>query len=503
MAKKKYVEYFKKKFKTIEVPFDELMGEQFSDYTQFMLILSVKKIFAKEVVIDRVTTSNNDILNRLSKDEIESFLYTYASIKMSLDNNQYSKDNLLEEFINDINLLFSEELLKNILEYVSENDHTKIVVSKKRPKYHDAGKTFGTPEFNALYTVTMIIRFIVPLVTHCAKLYNIPHAQEFIFDVFMQANKITAAYTHIDPISKLHSYLKSSLDKTESNFKIWDKLSITSVTSTSTNDLILSNIITTILIKFDFMEEESDSNVIKLCDTVIRQEIYNWCFKKPFPLYMKELSEVEGASGDDDTIISEADMFETQNRPEIDTFDLMAIKIGIDDTIQKIRLREGLSYSVQEFEYYKDRLITHDYQKVVIFEMFNSYFGGSLFMNSVPHYDWVKLVILAKKKLEQLGLKEISLFLSAERDSFVVNRRLSPTFEESIYSHEKYHYLRNTKYKMVKSYFDNKKFIKHTIMLLCNNVFKIHEFNNELNGVEISLTGDVIRDKILDYYCVL
>ena len=497
---KVYKEYFKRELKILTINFGEYMGPEYSEYEHFILSLAVKKVYAKEAILDKIIKTSNDILNLMDSDELESFIYSYLAIKMSIDNNTYNKDDILTDLLNDINDLFTESLLTIIHKYVEKNDHTTIYTSSKK---HDSGKTFDSEHFFALLMVTMMIRLIVPLTTHCSKIYNIPNAQSFIFDVFMHTNRITTKFLGIDPVSKLHSYLATSVAKTESKTVIWDKLSINSVTTISTSDVILNNIITTILIKFDFMSEDSDSNVIKLCDSVIRQEIFKWCFKKQYNYYMKELSDVEGAAGDDDTIISEADMFEAHNRPDIDEFDLLAIKISIPDTIQKIKIREKLNFTLEEYNYYKDTLITHEYQMVVIMEMFSDYFGGTQFMNSIPHIEWVKLVILAKKKLERMGLIEISNYLSAVRENFIVNRRLSPSFEKSIYDHEKYKFLREEKFKYVQSYFDNKKFIKHTIMMLCNNSFISNGFNDPYKGIEIVYSGERIRDKVLDYYSMI
>lgn len=491
MPRKKLIEYFKPYAKNIIIPFEEYYGLKFEDYDEFVLSIASKKTYSK--ISDLIIKENNIILNK-DEEVANVFLYQYFSLKYAIDKNQYKEKDPNNFIYDTISTLFTPKLVKIIVDYVESNYITNVDADIDETKNRfDPGTTFKDRHYKMLYQISSMSRLIIPLMTHYIYSYNLPDPNKFIMDFFMSLFKLVESGTDINIYAKLYLFVLKSINKTlYTDAVMWDRLKILGVTPQNSCEETMNKLITNVIPKYVF-----DKNIMKFNSVVVRKTIMSYVLRKKDPFTVFNLTNSDGQATDDDSIMSEIDIFESYNSQRDESL-LLFRKFCTPRDVEIIRKREGVIITEEQINFYLNSKRYHEFQKTVICSVFSRHFSGvENIIGGCRKIDWIKLIIITKTMLERLGLNLLSEFLSAERQQYSY-KRISKSLDNMINEDPTYKNLVENKYEFISGIFEKKNFIKNMIIILINNTYTYNSFNNPLNGKyiekdEIKIVKEVIQ----------
>lgn len=496
MAKKKLIEYFQPYSKNIIIPFESYYGLQFEDYNEFFLSIASKKTYSK---ISALIIKENNIILNLNDDIANEFLYKYFTLKYSIDNGE-AKTKTPETFIVEmITSLFTPSLVKLIVDYVDSKYNTDIDQNIDLTKHkYDVGTTFLDRHYKMLYQVSCMSRLIIPLLTHYIYNERSLDTNKFIMDTFGSLFKIVETGTDIDIYAKLHLFVSRAIQRTlYTDAVMWDRLRILGVTPEIVCEDTMNKLITNVIPKYSF-----DMNIMNLNTVVIRKSVMSYTLRKRDPYTLYSLSSNDGQASDEDSIISETEIFDSYNTQRDESIILFR-KFGTGRDIDIIQKREAVLITPEEIEFYSRSKRYHEFQKTAICFVFSRYFSGvENIIGGCRKEDWIRLIIILKKMLERMGLNYLSDFISAERQQYSY-KRISKFLDNTINDDPLYKEIIEKRYKSIGGIFEKKNFIKAMIVILINNTYTYNSFGDTRNGWYIEKNELKIVKEVLTFFNTL
>jgi len=494
MPKKPKIKYFKTYLKNVIVPFEEYFDDQnAADYDEFFMSISCKKTYSK--IAEIICKENNIVLNT-NVELSDRFITSYFPIKYSIDRGEYDKKKP-EVFINDmISILFTTDFIEMLRKYVETNYKTNVDKTMDFEKHkYDKGTTFTDKHYKILYLISVMSRLIIPLTTHYVYKVNPVDINGFIMNVFISLFKLAELGSNTNIYQKLHLFVQRAIKKTEyTDAVMWERLKILGTTPENVIEDTMNKLITNVIPKYDF-----DQNIMNLNTVVIRKSVMSYTLRKKDPYTIFSLSSTEGHSTDDDSILTEVEIFDSYNTQR-DEAVMIFRKYGTSRDINIIAAREGVVITQEEIDFYKDKVRYHDLQKTAIYYVFSKYFSGiENIIGGCKAEDWIKLIIIIKKMLERMGLKYLSEFISGERGEFSY-KRLSKYMDNRINEDPLYKELMDKKYKSVQGIIEKRNPIKNMIISIFNNTYKYSSYGNPLNGQYIEKDEERIVREVLNFF---
>lgn len=495
MAKNPKVQYFRTYLKNVIVQFEDYFDDKnASDYDEFFMSIACKKTYSK--IADMICKENNIVLNR-DLELSDRFITTYFTIKYSIDRGEYDKKST-DTFINDlITLLFPTDFISMLRKYIEDNYKTNVDETTDLEHHrYDKGTTFQDRHYKILYLISTMSRLIIPITTHY--IYNrkdLSDINGFIMNVFQALFKLAETGTNIDVYAKLHLFVQRAINKTTyTDAVMWDRLKILGTTPDGVIEDTMNKLITNVIPKYDF-----DQNIMNLNTVVIRKSVMSYTLRKKDPYTIFSLSSTEGHSTDDDSILTEVEIFDSYNTQR-DEATMIFRKFGTSRDIDIIAKREGVIISQDEIDFYKNNKRYHDLQKTAIYYVFSKYFSGiENIIGGCRSEDWIKLIIILKKILGRMGLNYLSEFISGEKIEFSY-KRLSKYMDNLINEDPMYKNLMEKKYKSVQGIIEKRNPIKNMIISIFNNTYKYSSYNNPLNGQYIEKDEEKIIKEVLNFF---
>jgi hypothetical protein len=426
---------------------------------------------------------------------------------MAIDNNKYI-NRTPDAFIYDlITQLFDDSMMKVIREYVDSKYKLSIDdnlnMSKRR---YNLGTTFLDRHYKILYQVSCMSKLIIPLITHYIFSYpelNVNNKQitiktnHFIMEAFSKLFDCAQSDSvYIDIYQKLHSYVQKAVQNTlYTDAVMWDRLMILGVTPAIAIEDTMEKLITNVLPKYSF-----DQNIMNLNTVVIRKSIMSYTLRKKDPYTIYSLTDNDGQASDDDSVVFETEFFDSYNTQRDESVILFR-RFGTRHDINIIQQREGIIIdNIDEINFYKANKLYHEFQKSAVCFAFSRYFGGvDNIISGCDKNDWVRLVLILKKSMENLGLNYLSDFLTSNRDSYSY-KRISRYINNYIDENEKYKQIVNNKYQFIQRIFEKKNFIKNMIILIINNTYIYNSYGNPNNGTYIAKDELQIVDQVINFF---
>jgi hypothetical protein len=495
MAKKKEIEiqYFSIFARNLVVPFEQFFGPEYEDYDEFTLSLVSKKSYAK--IADLIVSENNRLLNE-NKEIADKFMYKYLVLKKAIDGDHYNSSAV---FITElVGTLLTGEIIDQVRLYVEKHYETNVDegIDLDTHKF-DKGTTFLDRHYKALYTVSCLARLIIPMCTHFVhRSGSSVSAKSFFFSVMMTLFNVVQDRSSADIYTKLHTYISRAVRKTLTvDKKMWEGIEILSVTPENVIEDALKRMVTDVIPKFVF-----DKNIMNLITVVIRQFIV-WTIRKEHPYNIYQLVDSEGQNNDDDSVVTESDIFDSYAAKRDESI-LLFRKFYGDDTINKIMQRSGVIVTPDELDYYRRTIKFHDMQKFFIFQAFGRFFGGSENLSACYKENYIKLMIILVKMMYNLGITTLPQYIVGVRKSYNY-RRTSKAFEASIANDPLYVTLVEDKYGAIKGVMDRKNFIRHAIVTLLNNTYTYNALGEARNGDLIEKDEEAIKSDTLKFFNML
>ena len=493
-------------------------------YETFKLSLSSKRVYNRSIL--EIADDNNRVLNHSFTEttiDIETgnkvkiplnkkgsiadeFILNYLSLKMNIDDGGELTKIHYHIFISELINLLTKNLMKIIKHYVDsiyQGSMDEVIDMEKHS--FEMSTTFVDADIKQLCYVKYAGNLLIPLCTHyCNLMSRDVDSKEFFLDLYKTLFQKVSEGSNLDTMSKLHKYVTMIVNNAFKTHKqIYNRMTISGTTKDNEIEEVFSKILTTIITK------------LQPKDTIpafIAEAIKNSSSKfKPreddgYNVLQGFSDDFVHSGGDDSSVVTEAERMESRiTRP--DELLKLVRKYSPDDTINKISLRYGIFVdNYEEYKFYAEKMILHDYQTKIIFQTFSHVYGGYENMFDNNRHNYIRLLILTEKYLKKFGLNIIADYLCAINVGFSFQNRWSgKVSDRKLFEDPRYDKIIDSKYKFSKAQFEKRNFIRDDIVLLANNIYKYNSFNNLKNGTIINHTDEELIDAVLDYYlkCVL
>ena len=188
------------------------------------------------------------------------------------------------------------------------------------------------------------------------------------------------------------------------------------------------------------------------------------------------------------------------NSSKIDESVVILSNSNINDTIKKLRKSTGIKISKDEIEYYKQNMNITTFQSQLVFYYFAKYFNGYRDLNMVNRTQYIKLLIILKKRLyfqEYVYLPEI---LTANIDGKLNSRTIrNDKFLTKIQTSDIYQSIMSNKYSILHDIGKDDLILK-ILSRMINTKFTVVNYDHpEQLGETIEVNQDIISEEFLNF----
>lgn len=413
-------------------------------------------------------------------DDDNELLLGYLKLKFMIDRsmNKYPK----ELFVDDVfTYLLSDSMIAKIKKMVDENYTLNLNLKTGTTRYKAI--EFNDDQGCILLQISMAIKIFIPIVTHFIAYNNINKkgkgkgTDAFLSDVFL---KIIPYFEDGNLYNKMYEFIGSKINKFKrSDKEHWDKIEIFGMDIDSETEKILSKVFVDIFFKYSFTK-----NIIAMNATSIRN-IIEWSLRTNFNLNLRPISDIKP----NDDSLSEFDKMELTMSKFDESFVIMG-GLNIKQTIKKLRKEYNIKkFDKDELDFYEQNLRTNIVQRDMIFKLFAKYFGNVRDLYSLSLKDYIKLIIIMKKIMHDMGFVILPHLLTGVM-SINAHKKISKKQKEKIQNSkefititEKY----NSAFDIITK--DNALF-KTIEVLLTSNVTLVDYTNSDKTGKSIDIANN-------------
>ena len=385
--------------------------------------------------------------------------------------------------------ILTEKTRNKIEEFVEDNYSLNLDEESKESKNVNEELLFTDEHVKILLKCAESMRLVSPLVSQFIDMNGL----DIDSNLYYVFNKIIELYEgDVNMKNKLLVFINSRISNTLYNNKvIWRKHSDNSVSPDLVADEFLSGILVGILPKGQF-----DNNLINYLHVTVRNKI-RYAFSSNFvrvntPLNMNQVDS-EG--------LTSFDKFEI-NLNKIDESKSIINSLSIKSQTKNILNEMNYTMSEAYFKYYKETISLNHLQQKLIFLYFSKYCGGFENLYNSDRDEYIIMVLILKKKLEDSGFTMLPKFLTAiqvdNQKKISINRT---KMIERIESSKKYNNLINNKYKFSKNTIEDE--IIKLVTNITNKTFvELPDFYDVQDidfEKEIEINTDILSDEILSF----
>lgn len=465
---------------SIEIPFDEIFGEDIGFLNAFHL--NKKRAYVN--IMSDLVEINNVLLDRLENKE--DVLYNYLAIKYAIDVEQFKNE---AEFIKQMKDYIIAEISDEVIKYVDENYQFDLdgAQTDATMKYKE-GLQFTDKHNKILFRISTTMKFVIPLMLHYAYIYQVDDISQFLLKCYDPIFDEYSENGTIDIMNKLYESVYSRVIVTRySDRTYWYQFEILGINIEGLTDELVKKLIYDIIPKYKF-----ESNPISLNHVAVQKNV-GYAFRVNFPLSFKSMNLTESSNDND---ISDFDRLSI-NTARINEADLCINKANIKQTIRLLLKRFDIQLDKDELQYYMKNFKINKLQRNLLFLFYAKYFGSTnvLYYCSVKEY--VALLLLMKKYLEQNNFKYLNRILTSNVETVVERKTLNKKNLTKVIESETYVNIVNTNYSDAMFNIMDGNAILKFVATLISNVFIDNEYQGENNGQPIEINHDVISDELL------
>jgi hypothetical protein len=510
----KYVKGLKIEFDKIFNSYQIVKAFDLRDHEHFDM--SAKDTYGKRA--DFIIKENNKVIKL---DENNQILTNYLILKYRIDKLQYQSPDMFIEHM--ISAILQPWFLRKIHAYVLEryerecpNQESKI---KAKGYTYNETMTFNDAQTRYIYEISVINRFLIPLITHFIKMYagmfknesldkvcltsndSIFNKTKFILNISRRILDSIQPY-YLDsntgkPIllySKIHTFIRGIVRGDSVNDSdIWNKLVMQNIDYYSITNYIINKIFTDIIPKGEFNQPIIPCIVKTIGWTV------HWQTHEQFTLNYNMVSQVS-----DDSDFSDADRFE-MNSVKID--EVKKILMGntfTEDTINIIFRRLGFTLNQAEYDFYfeyNDPI--SEIQNNMVRDYFAIPFGGWENLDGLNKIQFTKLLICLIHTLKAGGKFTILPYiLTGKVISMNEKRQTNTNLERKMKQSITYKQIFE-RFTYTGKMMEEKQIIEQNVQLILNCKMHYNEYRNEKNGVEILIEPIEAYEDYLKFIAML
>lgn len=348
-----------------------------------------------------------------------------------------------------------------------------------------------------LMEISVLMNMAIPLVTHYihkkSKIYNTTNLMLNVFD-----NIIYKFSSDVDFDAKLYETSSSNTNKSKENHPIlWSKQHIRGKNEITHSIHTVNNIILQIIPKYVYNQNLVCYNykvVLKNIDCQVIDIAYEY-----------QLRSLSNSKRDEENGAGEFDKIEAFQIKQDEAL-YVQNKVNAESTMKLIEKKFG-PFDPKEIEFYRERLSDNSggmwinsFQKTLIFNLFNSYFGDPQSIQPINSDDYIKLIIAAKRLLLANGLIILPYIISSKVNRLVTRKNINKKELLSIESDPLWPMVLN-KYRNEKI----KKIILEYMAMIIASEFEVIDYNNEydLDGKTLEILNRLIISEIIVFVLII
>ena len=465
--------------RVVIIPFDKIFNENNDALNTFII---KKESYVKQ--LDTITKYINYFIKFYDDDN--ELLMQYLKLRYVIGNKSNKLG--LSSFIKYMySILFTDTMKEKISKMVEDNYYIDISSKDTDRKYNESLE-FTNEHAKILMQISISMKIMVPIMFHylnmAGKIKNRKLIYRFYDPLFVIFGDDCDIYNKLWIVvsSKVHvNYLKNKV--------IWQQREIFGVQEyTHIDSLLKDKIISETIFKYRF-----DNNIINFTYVNMNKQL-GYFLKERYDENRIELSTKRDNSG-----LSGIDKLEI-NSSKIDESVVILSNSNINDTIKKLRKSTGIKISKDEIEYYKQNMNITTFQSQLVFYYFAKYFNGYRDLNMVNRTQYIKLLIILKKRLyfqEYVYLPEI---LTANIDGKLNSRTIrNDKFLTKIQTSDIYQSVMTNKYSILHDIGKDDLILK-ILSRMINTKFTVVNYDHpEQLGETIEVNQDIISEEFLNF----
>lgn len=476
------------KDKVIIIPFDEVFNVSSGGIKR----LNNFFVFYKDMYVK----SFGDItkyINYFIKfyDEDNELLMNYLGLKYLVENKKIGNLKRSDFIVQLYDYLVTPSMYKKIKNMVEDNYRIDLA-QKKKPgaKYYESLE-FTNKHAKLLMVISIFIRFMIPITMHyISTTKKKSEVTEHLAEYFRPMFDVVERAEHVNIYAKLFNSINVTVNlQYNRNKVIWDKYEAQSVDTVSTTEELLSrNIIIDNLFKYAF-----NRSIISFNSVIIKSQLTNSSHKN-FNMNYREINQEKDSEG-----LSYLDKLE-MSAIKMDENVILLSQVNIDNSIKRIKRDNRIKISKDEIKFYTKEFKVNHISKNLIFYYYSKYFGGFNDLNHITLKQYIRLMILMKRKLEFSGYRYLNQIITAKVEGRINSRTIhNAKFIEKVENSAIYQNIRNEKFKTIND-LGKGDLIINILSTLVNTQFTYIDYDNpDLNGKVIEMDLDVLSQEFLDF----
>lgn len=463
--------------KLIIIPFDKIFKQDIQAINTFII---KKESYVNQ--LDEITKYINYFIKFY--DPEKELLLSYLKLKYMIDNKE--KKITIKAFIKMMyTILFTDTMKAKISKMVEENYYIDIR-SKKGIKYA-AQMEFTNEHAKLMMKISMSMRIMVPVMLHY--IYSNSLNKEISLYTFYE-NLFYMYDENIDIYTKLWVTTDARVKKSYSKNKLmWTQREIMGQDPLIYMDQLLKgNIISDTMVKYRF-----NDSIISFNSVVIDKQL-GYFIIEPYRHNMVELTNKKDTEG-----LSGLDKLE-MNSAKIDESLIILTNINIKHTIKKIKKSFKIKTPKEELNFYKDHHQINKFQVQLVFYFYAKYFGGYRDLNLLTKDQYIRLLVLLKKRLQYQGFVFLPQILSGNIKKLNKRTIQNAKFLNKIENSSVYQTLINEKFSTLEE-MGKSNMILNLLSTVLNTVFSFVDYENpDKLGQEIEINNpDILSDEFLNF----
>lgn len=391
-------------------------------------------------------------------------------------------------FIHDLKYFFLTDYFKECIDNLTQYNYYINLSKKEELLQNNESLEYTTEHGKIIMNIATAMKLMIPMITHYAHMRKIRDVNTFVLKCFSMI--IQELQGELDFYNKLTETIYSKVIKSVAGNKgTWETQKIRGHTFHSFTHDCAAIVIYNGVPKYKY-----SGNIVNLNTAIIGNQIKNF-LRTPYEMDFNQISEVNR----DEDGLSDYDKMEISVAKE-DESEIISRKKNVQQTIKYLKKKYG-EVSDEEISFYMQNGSRQEFQQNLVFLLFADYFGSTTQRYSCSFQEYSTLVILMKRRLEDLKFTYLQHLLSARvKDRTNVKRSINKATVQQIDQSPTYEYIMKNKYSFTSKILKRGEVLNKILTSLLANEYELVEYSRpDLLHKDIILNKNVICSEFLRF----
>lgn len=448
-------------------------------------------------------------------DTENELLMAYLKIKSAIDQDKLFTEKNPQQLIDLIyEIMFTDSIVQKVCDMVEDNYLDDIESDESKKHTNKEGKYLESLEFTnqhikILLRISFGMKCISPILFHYVAINVIKLNKDstLIYDFYIRLFDIFSDNVNI--YNKLFTYVKAKVLEAKShNIPMFEQREILGTDDYTVMEMFLHKVlISENMVKYKFNEHKNPKtgkykeNIVGFNKTILKYQLMYFLKDQ----YAKTLTEVVFTKNADG--LSGADKLE-MNMTKIDEGAIIYYDNTVDETVKRIVRDNDFGITDEEIQYYIEHHKPSQLQRDLVFAYWSSYFGSCQLLNLLTRYDYIRLLLILKRRLLiSAGYEELDTFVKFCKLPYILTGNLADEkistrvirntkFKNKVHESYLYKELSERKYRNLLKAKPN--YIEEILSKIINTSFTYVTYEEpDLLGQVIECPEDTISDELL------